>query len=278
MNIENLSYLHDKLKYLGFGENTLLNQQLEQEIAKDAREFTLYTEAFFDDFTKLEATLYFQKSDAKERYNFIKYDALLRYSEDPAMNRTQSFYIYKGKGVTFKEAFNLLEGRAVNKDLTNLEGEKYNAWLQLNFEEKDMHDNFRVRQFSSKYRYELEKVLERYPIRELQLKETKEILLKSLQRGNLQLVTFEKASKTEKMFIEANPMFKTINIYSLASRAAKTNGNKVSQASAETAGQTLFDQSLPGPVNEEAPEDEQDDPISAHPAVIAPTSRKRMRK
>ena len=48
----------------------------------------------------------------------------------------QTFYLNKGKGVTAKEAYNLLEGRAVHKELTTKAGEPYKAWIQLDFENK----------------------------------------------------------------------------------------------------------------------------------------------
>jgi hypothetical protein len=253
MNNENLEFLHDNLKYLGFGDNTLLNQQLEEQILKESKEIELYTEAYFDDFCRLEAKLYFRRSDQKEMYFFNKYEALLRYPDDPDKNRSQTFYINKGMGVTFKEAFNLLQGRAVNKDLVNIEGEKYNAWVQLNFEEKDLHSNYKVKQYRAQYRYELEKVLENYPIRELQNEETKAVLIRSLRRGNLQLVTFVKVSKTEKMFIEANPMFKTINIFPLAIRAARKSGGTGRMAVNEDLVEQVAD-----PLREETPEEDPD--------------------
>jgi hypothetical protein len=227
MNQENLNFLHDSLKYLGFGESTLLNQQLEEQITKGVREFELYAEAFFDDFTKLEARLYYHQSDKSERYIFSKYDALLRYADNPDRNRAQTFFIYKGAGVTFKEAFNLLEGRAVFRTLINADEQKYKAWTQLDFSEKDLHDNYKTKQYSAHYGYDLERVLDTYPIVELQQEDTRAALIRSLQRGNLQMITLNKPKKLEKMFIEANPMHKTINILSLASRAAKKNGEKV---------------------------------------------------
>ncbi len=235
------------------GDNTLLNQQLEQQVIKESKEIELYTEAYFDDFSRLEAKLYFRRSDQKEMYFFNKYEALLRYPDDQDKNRSQTFYINKGMGITFKEAFNLLQGRAVNKDLVNIEGEKYNAWVQLNFEEKDLHNNYKVKQYRAQYRYELEKVLENYPIRELQNEETKSILIRSLRRGNLQLVTFVKVNKTEKMFIEANPMFKTINIFPLAIRAARKNGGNGRTAATEDPVEQVVD-----PLREETAEEEPD--------------------
>ena len=263
MNAENLAFLQDSLKYLGFGENTLLNQQLEEQVLKDLGEFELYTEAYFDDNTKLEAKLYYRKSDAKDRYFLTKFDALLRYSDDPDKNRAQTFYIYKGTGITFKEAFNLLEGRSVNKDMINLEGEKYNAWVQLNFEEKDSQNNFKLRQYRAQYHYELEKVLEKYPIRELQSEETKAVLIRSLRRGNIQIVTFLKLNKAEKMFIEANPMYKTINIYSLATRAARKQGTEKPSVVKDPV-RPIID-----PAREETLEEDGDSPEEPNPAGYA---------
>lgn len=219
MNNDKLLFLLDSLKYLGFGERPALNEQLEERIANEVPEFQLYTESFYDEDYKLETLLHFRRSDRYDMYFFNKYEALLRRGDDPETDRAQTFYISRGTGITLKEAFNLLQGRAVNKNLTNVEGEKYNAWLQLNFEEIDMNHNYKVRQFGKQYGYDLEKVLEKYPIRELQLEESKALLLKALNRGNLQPVHFLKADKAEKMFIEACPQFKTINIYTSVAKA-----------------------------------------------------------
>jgi len=220
MNNENLSFLLDSLKFLGFGERPALNEQLEERITQEVPEFQLYTESFYDEDYKLETLLHFRRAEKYDMYFFNKYEALLRRGDDPETDRTQTFYINKGTGITLKEAFNLLQGRAVNKDLTNVEGEKYNAWLQLNFEEIDLNHNYKVRQFGKRYGYDLEKVLEKYPIRELQLEESRVLLLKALKRGNLQPVHLLKANnKTEKMFIEASPQFKTINLYTSVAKA-----------------------------------------------------------
>jgi hypothetical protein len=51
-------------------------------------------------------------------YFFNKYDASLQ-----AKDMAQTFYINKGSGITAKEAYNLMEGRAVHKELENKEGE-----------------------------------------------------------------------------------------------------------------------------------------------------------
>lgn len=226
MNIENLVFLQDNLKYLGFGEGTALNRELEEQVKLGLEDFQLFTEAFFDDDTRTEAKLYFRVSDDSERYFFTRYEATLFYTNEPGRSRTQTIYIYKGKGFTFKETFNLLQGRAVNKDLTGFDGVKYNAWCQLDPYEKDKRDNYVIRQYREHYGYDLEKVLAKYPILELMNEELKAAILRSLQRGNIHPVHLLKGSKKEKVFIEANPQSRLINISSQATRAAFADKNR----------------------------------------------------
>ncbi|HEV9035696.1 MAG TPA: hypothetical protein VGQ51_03715 [Puia sp.] len=221
MNKDNLAFLHDNLKYLGFGEYSLLNHLLESEMTNGTLSFELTTDAFFDEDSRLEAKLYFRRSDQLDMYFFNKYDALLMYPDNPEKNKEQTFYIYKGSGVTLKEAFNLLQGRAVYKKMTNSAGEKYTAWIQLNFEQKDLHENYKYKYFRSDNRYDLGKVLANYKLREMENEETREMLFQSLRRGNLHPVTLMKSNKTEKLLIHANPQFKTINIVPSATRAVR---------------------------------------------------------
>lgn len=269
------------MKYLGFGDNALLDQQLEEQTEGTAEGFELYTDAYFDEDTRLEAKLYFRHSDKEDRYFFNKFDALLVYPEEPTRNRAQTFYVFLGKGVTFKESFNLLQGRSAYKNMINLEGEKYKAWIRLDFGEKDLHDNYKIKQYGLHYGYDLEKVLERYPIKELQQEKTKAELYRSLQRGNRQSVTFDKPTKSEKMYIEANPMFKTINIYPHVVKVAKKiagepllpSAGNVAEDSAEHPG------GVADPMLEEVPEEaHEDERVPEYTMVKKTPARKRVRK
>jgi hypothetical protein len=96
--------------------------------------------------------------------------------------------------------------------LKNKEGEKYYAWIKLDFLEKEASGNFKTKQYHEGYKYDLVETLQKYHIRELGDTEQKERLIQSLQRGNTQLVTFEKNRSSEKLWIEASPQFKSINV------------------------------------------------------------------
>src|SRR5882762_5840955 len=203
MNTKNFEFLRDGLKYMGFGEK--LNGDLEARIKEQPVEFHLSLQGEFkrgEVTDKVDYRLDFKKSDQTDMYFFNRYQATLK-NEDPAQEKAQTFYVTKNSGITAKEAYNLLSGRSVNKDLTNKEGQPFNAWLQLDFSEKDKNDNFKVKQYHSGYGYELEPVLNRYPIKEMASDQDRVTLVKSLEKGNLHQVTFLKDGKEEKMHIEA---------------------------------------------------------------------------
>jgi len=196
---------------LGFGVDPHLMRQLEDAIELDQPEFTLYTEARFDDSTRIVAKIYIGKSEQTHHYLLIMFDARLYYSTKPSRNRS---HIFLGDSITFKEAFNLLQGRPVYKVLQTPWTGKSSVWIQLNFDKKDVTGAYKLKQYSEEYNYDLEKILEKYPIAELDDAGKKAALLASMKEGNLHPVTAMKATKTERWAIAANPQFKAITIYS----------------------------------------------------------------
>lgn len=210
MNEQNFEYLKDNIKYLGFDEK--LADVLHVKMTNEVPEFTLPAkQEHFDNW--MEYTLHFRKSDSSDMYFLNKYDATLT-NNNVAEDRSQTFYLNKGHGVTAKEAFNLLEGRAVQKEFQTKEGERYKAWIKLDFTNKDEKTgNYKINQYGERYGYDLEKALERFDLKELNNPEQKSALVKSLEKGNRQQVTVEQDGKPVKYFIEANPQYKNINAF-----------------------------------------------------------------
>jgi hypothetical protein len=218
MNEQNFDFLKDNLKYLGFEDK--LNKDLEKQVKKQPAEFTLQTEIQHYS-NKTEHTLHFKKSSETDMYFLNKQDATLRNGK-PEEDKTQTFYVTKGHGITAKEAFNLLEGRSVYKELVNKEKEPYKAWLKIDFEaEKDKNNNHILTRYSNGYGFDLEKSLNRFPIKELADPEQNAALLKSLQKGNVQQVTIDSEGKAGKFYIEASPQYKTIKVYNEQRQAVK---------------------------------------------------------
>jgi len=213
MNDQNVKFLEDSLFNLGFGDK--LNEQLKTNMKENQTEFQLDfsneqkvpgTEAL----DKIQYQLHFKRAKDMDMYFFNSYTAKL--TDETNQSKEQLFYVNKSRGVTSKEAYNLLSGRAVNKNLINKEGEKYNAWIQLDFSNKDKYDNHMTRVFHEKYQFGLNEGLAQLPIKG---KETglSDSLLNSLHKGNLTPVTFVKDDKEFKRFVAANPQYKNIDVY-----------------------------------------------------------------
>jgi hypothetical protein len=210
MNEQNLNYLKDNLKYMGFGEQ--LHGALEKQLMESKPGFTLKMETNINKQT-VEAELHFKKSETTDMYFFNKYDVKIRNEENSAKDLQQSFYLNKGQGVTLKESYNLLQGRSVFKSLTDKEGQPYKAWIQLNLTNKDEKGNFKRQLYHENYGYNLTDALSKYPIKELVEPKEKEKITGSLQKGNTQIVNIVAEAKTEKIFLEAAPKYKDLNMY-----------------------------------------------------------------
>jgi hypothetical protein len=208
MNEKNFEYLKDQIKYTGFGEG--LENELKEKMQQETPSFTLNHNAQYGNDTTV-ATLNFKKSKESDMYFFNSYRIELQ-KENSKEGLEQTFYVNKG-GITMKEAYNLMEGRAVYKDLTNKEEQIYKAWVQMDFKEIDNNGNFKLNHYHQNYGYDLEAALSKHSIKELQNPEYKKDLMDSLKKGNLQSATFIKEGNESKKYIEANPQFKTINVY-----------------------------------------------------------------
>lgn len=219
MNENNLEYLQNSLKYLGFGES--LNPKLKEAIEAQPAGFKLQLEINMPavnakDKPELAALmkydLDFSKSRETDMYFFNKYEANLH---PPGQDQklSQTFYINKGKGVTAKESFNLLSGRAVNKDVILKSGEKANMWLKLDLSEHDPEKGFAVKNYGENYGFNLASTVDRYMITDIEKMGFKDQLLKSLERGNLHEVSFSKDGKEIKGFVSASPQFKSLEFY-----------------------------------------------------------------
>jgi len=239
MNEENLAYLQNNLKYLGFGES--FNADLKLSIEHGPEGFKIqsptqempdpakrYEPGFGD---KVSYLLSFTKSKETDMYFFNSYEATLKKAEASDLI-SQTFYINKGKGVTAKESFNLLSGRAVNKDVVLKSGEKANLWMKLDLGEK-VDGKYAVNNFGEKYGFDLAATIDRFKILNIEKPGFKEQLMKSLQRGNLHEVSFSKDGRETKGFVTANPQFKTLDFYDAGMKSVYSKAVDQKETSAQ---------------------------------------------
>lgn len=209
MDQKNFEYLKGQLKYTGFTEQ--LSEQLLSSMQKRPPAFSLQYKARFGG-DELTASLNFQRSTGNQMYFFNSYLASLK-NQDQSQKVNQLFYIRPSGSITLKEAFNLLQGRAVEKQFINRQGEPYRAWVQLDFKNTDLEGNFKIRQFHQNYGYDLAAQVSKLSLKELGDDLSKSRLLESLRRGNRQQVTLLDQGQEHKLYIEASPQFKAIIAY-----------------------------------------------------------------
>jgi hypothetical protein len=214
MQEDNLTFLKRNLTTKGFDDATL-HANLENQVKQGQPEFKLMGTAEFKRgplTEKVDYELAFKKSDQSDKYFFNSFKATLK-NDDPAKEMSRDFYLRKGRGFTKKEAYNLLGGRAVYKEMTNKSDEVYKAWVKLDFMKKDERGNFELRQWGQKYGYDLQKTLQNFPIKELADPELRERITASLEKGNTVKVTFAREGRDETMYIEAVPRWKSLEVY-----------------------------------------------------------------
>ena len=240
MNEKNLEYLENNLKYLGFGDK--LNESLKESMLKGNTGFKLTTDTSIPSSTQKDNVkikdniayeLNFSKGKDGDVFFLNNYTAELKKAgELDAV--AQTFYVNKGKGVTAKEAYNLLSGRAVNKDIILKSGEKANVWLKLDLQAEKVKDNHLVKSFNENYGFDLNQTLENSTIKSLDNQEIRERLIKSLEKGNQTEVTFLRNGLETTGFVSANPQYKSLdfadaNLKAIFSKEVTAKANEALQ-------------------------------------------------
>jgi hypothetical protein len=220
MNEKNYDFLKNQIKFTGFGEGHAL--ELKELIQSEKPEFKIeHQQKFGKDET--ESTLHFKKSNQSDMYFFNSMEIAVRTAGTDEWLKQNYFIKNNEPNLTLKERYNLLNGRAVHKELPKLEqqevdgkitfvptGETYRTWIEANFKQTDKQGNFPDRKL---FDYDLGSVLTNYPIKELEDNYDKTRLISSLEKGNLQKATLLEDGKERSIFIDANPRDKGVRFY-----------------------------------------------------------------
>ncbi len=244
MNIKNLNDLKETLKFQGFGDK--LNNDLEKAVTKGDKTFVLSTAHVHDlpiskpddPLTKDRVTYELSfKQGKNEQYFFNSYQAKL---ESPLFkDRQQTFYLDMGRTYTAKEAYNLLSGRSVYKSLQNKEGQRYNAFVQLDFKgEQKANGNYPLKSYHEKYGFRLSQSIAELPIKFSNLEE-RDRLIKSLEKGNLQKVQL---TDGQTLFAKTSPANRSLKFYDEKLQSKQINTIKGPDIAAKTEATPLITQ------------------------------------
>lgn len=192
--------LKDRITYNGFAVEA-------NEIEK------LYTNLYAQE----ERTLPNLKTIGDDKYNFeLKFKKgengnvyLNGFTAIDKSDSSKQQYFSLGKdslNITSKEAYNLMEGRSVFKNLKKDEESKNPIWLKLDFSNKNENGQAKYKTFNKSYGYFPERMIAKMGV---DLKYKKDIM-KSLKKGNEVKITVGMKDEFKGGTISADPQFKKI--------------------------------------------------------------------
>lgn len=219
---DQVQYLKDQLKYLGFGESEKLHKDLEKGINSPDQQFEIKTTS--------DKTLPGNKADFTLNYNkterggvFLNaYDANLTNEKGDSIS--QNFRVSREDSFTAKEAVNLLEGRCVKIEFDNPKTkEREPAFVKLNFEEeKNQYGNYNFQTFYKNYGVDAAKIVENSNLI-FDKPEYRENTIKSLEKGNVVKVKFEQDGNVMEGKAILNPQYKNLSLYDNDMNRINTN-------------------------------------------------------
>jgi len=151
---------------------------------------------------RLEHSLQFVK-DPQGAYQFDGFRSSLDTDSSSSSRSTHYFKNEKSESFNAAEAYEMLAGRAVLKSGT---------WKQFNFYDRDLNDNYRMHEFPEAYGYNVSNALRAIPLKNAG-HETFESLADSLKKGRREEAVLLIQGREMKVFLEANPRFKTLTFY-----------------------------------------------------------------
>lgn len=209
---DQVQYLKDQIKYLGFGEDEKLHKDLEKGIDSKKQQFEVKTTS---DKTlpenKVDFTLKFNKSE-KGGIFLNEYNAKLKNENGDEVSH--NFYVNKESTFTAKEAVNLLEGRSVKIEFHNPKSDQQEtAFVQFNFDEpKTEKGNYMFQNFYEKYGVDTSEIIEKSKLI-FDKPEWKESTVKSLEKGNIVKVKFEIDDNVVEGKAVLNPQNRNLKLY-----------------------------------------------------------------
>lgn len=195
----NKKALEEQLVKSGFHEayGKVLENMQEQQL-----NFTVPVSYHISENERLDHSLQFIK-DAQGAYQFDGFRSILHNDSSPSSRSTHYFKNEKTESFNAAEAYEMLAGRAVLKSGT---------WKQFNFFDRDLSDNYRMHEFPEAYGYNVSNALRAVPLKNDDY-ETFESLADSLKKGKREEAVLLIEGREMKVFLEANPRFKTLTFY-----------------------------------------------------------------
>jgi hypothetical protein len=209
----NFNLLNEKVQNIGFPD---LSEKIKNLIDKEQENFTVPLSYYINEKEKINHTLSFSKN-AEGHFELDGFKSSLQNNSAPGNSR--EYYFKNGLENDFKlnEVYNLLSGRCV---------EHNHSWFQLDFNDRDASGNYHLKEFRNEYAYDLEKTLKAIPLKEISSQYEMEKLKNTLRQGDRVSAVLIKNGRENQVYIEANPQFRSLNIYDQHLRKAEITSSK----------------------------------------------------
>ncbi|KUJ54340.1 MULTISPECIES: hypothetical protein [Chryseobacterium] len=221
-DFDQVKYLKDQMKYLGFGEDEKLHKDLEKGIKGKAQQFEIKTssdKALPEN--KVDFTLKFSKSDQGGVF-LNSYNAKLTNNKKEEISH--NFPVSRENSFTAKEAVNLLEGRSVKIEFVNPKSNQTEpAFVQFNFNEpKTDKGNYFFQNFYKNYGVDTAKIVEKSNLL-FDNPEWKENSIKSLEKGNIVKVKLKENDQVIEAKAVLDPQNRNLKLYDNEMNRINTN-------------------------------------------------------
>lgn len=212
MNEQDVKDLQEQIKFSGFQED--FTKEIKALLKKDRPQSAITTEKVMDNNDNLAVTLNFGKSEKTNKHYLNNYHVKMTKENGEVMEQT--FYRNFGSSISLKEAYNLMNGRAVYKtNLIGQDGERYNAWLQLDRTKADKNGNYKYHKFHDNYGFDVEAKLTERGYTQMNVTGDENYFVNAIKKGDIVLATRQENGQEIKEYVEANPRFKDLKVYDL---------------------------------------------------------------
>lgn len=223
---EVIDYLKKQLMYLGFGQDEKLHQQLEKSVLEtpNGTKFQINTPyEKVSEGNEAHFSINFSKSEQGGVY-LNSFTGVLK-DGNTGEERNHTFGANK---FTAKESINLLEGRSVKAQFTNkFTNELDDVFVKLKLkEDKNEFGNYQMQMYNKNYGINTADIVNKSQLifEGENAEKTKEMVIKSLEKGNVVNVKFKDENNKEMQGKAVfNPQYKTINLYDMQMNRVNTN-------------------------------------------------------
>lgn len=259
-NEKNLEYLQKLQTSLGFGEK--LNTVLESAVSRELPKFTLGISEVRRPLDSKDVNapktdyiqygLNYNRAKEGDAYFLNSIDVTLHKTGE-SVPRTQTFDVERDHRITALQAYKLLSGVSLDKDIyvrpkgaepDAKKSEKIKAWFMLQMDVTDAYGNHPLKVLRPEYGYQPENAIAKYPIKGWQKEETQTDALQTLRSGNYWQAQLKVGNGYVPVTIAANPVMKSVDIFD-------KNGKEIRDADIWPEQKTTVVKNQPAPNNDQ---------------------------